>query len=152
MKKIAGFVTALFLLVACGTSEKKTGEKTREDIVKDSLEKQKAIEDTASYTTIQWLDSTFKDMGKAKEGNAVKVSFRFKNTGEHPLVIANASASCGCTKPEKPEEPVSPGAEGVIKASFDSKNRTGSNRKSIFVDMNTKPSRSHTLEFEVIIE
>jgi len=135
MKRVSVFLLAAIVLAACKNSDKKNG-----------------TGGPGGETTIQWLDSTFTDMGKVKDGDTVKVAFRFKNTGEHPLVIASASASCGCTKPEKPEEAVAPGDEGIIKASFDSKGRKGSNRKSIFVDMNTKPNRSHTLEFEVVVE
>lgn len=146
----------LFLLAACKTSDKKkNGEMSPEEKRRDSLkmvENQKLMADTANFTTVQWLDSTFKDMGKVKEGDPVDISFRFKNTGDRPLVIANASASCGCTRPEKPEEPVMPGAEGIIKARFDSKSRPDMNRKSIYVDANTKPSRSHELIFEVFVE
>ena len=155
MKRIAGFITALFLLVACGTSDKKTGEKTREEIIQDSLrnvEKQKAIEDTANYTTIQWLDSTFISKGKVKEGTEVEIVFRFKNTGDKPLVFSRVDARCGCTVADKPEEPVAPGKEGTIVGKFDSKGRPGNNRKFISVEANTKPSRHHDLEFEVDVE
>ena len=155
MKKIAGFVTALFLLVACGTSEKKTGIGSGEDIIKDSLqqvEKQKVIEDTANYTTIQWLDSTFISKGKVKEGAEVEIVFRFKNTGDKPLVFSKVEARCGCTVADKPEEPIAPGQEGSITGKFDSKGRPGNNRKFIAVEANTKPSRNHNLEFEVNVE
>ncbi|NOT52591.1 MAG: DUF1573 domain-containing protein [Chitinophagaceae bacterium] len=156
MKRVSGFLMAVLLLAACKTSDKKkNGEISPEDRRKDSLrmvEKQKAMEDTANYTTIQWLDSTFKNMGKVKEGDPVDVTFRFKNTGDHPLVIANVTAGCGCTVPEKPEEPIMPGAEGTIKAVFNSSGRKDLNKKDIFVDANTKPSRSHILSFQVVVE
>jgi Protein of unknown function (DUF1573) len=154
MKRLGGFLMAALLLTACKTSDKKKGEMSPEDRKRDSLrmvENQRTMEDTANYTTIQWMDSTFKDMGKVKEGEVVNVSFRFKNTGDHPLVIASVTASCGCTVPEKPEEPIAPGAEGVIKANFNSDGQREINRKNIFVDANTKPSRSHELSFEVAL-
>jgi hypothetical protein len=156
MKRVSGFIMAVLLIAACKTSDKKkNGVMSPEDKRKDSLkmvENQKLMADTANFTTIQWLDSTFKNMGRVKEGEPVDVSFRFKNTGDRPLVIADATASCGCTRPEKPEEPVMPGEEGTIKARFDSKNRKDMNRKSIYVDANTKPSRSYELVFEVFVE
>ena len=156
MKKVSIVFIAVIMLAACKSSDKKVdGGMSEEERRKDSLktiENQKVMADTANYTTIQWLDSSFKDMGKVKEGEQVKVSFRFKNTGDRPLVIANATASCGCTKPQKPEEPIAPGAEGEIKASFDSKGRKDMNRKQIYVDANTRPSRSHELGFQVVVE
>ena len=154
-KTLIALVAALSLL-ACNMSDKKTeDQKRREAFVKDSIastEKMKVMNDTANFTTIQWLDSTFTDLGKVKEGKVVEVSYRFKNTGDKPLVIVNVTASCGCTVPEKPEEPIAPGAEGVIKAKFDSQGRKGVNDKHISVDANTKPSRSHELSFRVEVE
>ncbi len=100
---------------------------------------------------MQWLDSTYKDLGKVKEGQVVEVAYRFKNTGTKNLVIANVSASCGCTIPEKPEKPIAPGEEGVIKAKFDSKGRPkGEARKDVFVKANTEP-QDQQLSFRVEI-
>ena len=153
MKKLFIILLAGFSLSACKNSDKKPGDqRSKEALLKDSIiqaEKMKMMSDTASYTTLQWIDSTFSDQGKVKEGKQVEVSFRFKNTGDKSLVIANVTASCGCTVPEKPEKPVAPGEEGVIKAKFDSNGRKGMNDKHISVDANTKPSRSHELEFRV---
>jgi len=115
-------------------------------------EKDKAARDSANFTSIQWLDSTYKDLGKIKEGQIVEVSYRFKNTGDKNLVIANVSASCGCTVPEKPEKPFAPGEEGMIKAKFDSKGRgKGETRKEVFVTANTKPENLTQLSFRVEI-
>ena len=141
------------LLFACKSADKK-GDVTneQEQRIQDSIryaERQKVMNDTANYTSLTWLDSTFLDMGKVKEGQVVEVSYRFKNTGAKPLVILDVTASCGCTVPEKPEQPFAPGEEGVIKAKFDSKGRPGENRKHISVDANTYPSRSHSLDFRV---
>lgn len=114
-------------------------------------EKDSAVKDAANFTTIQWIDSTFQDLGKVKEGQVVEVSYRFKNAGDKNLVIADVRASCGCTVPEKPEKPIAPGEEGVIKAKFDSKGRPkGENRKDVFVTANT-PENSTQLSFKVEI-
>ena len=102
--------------------------------------------DTASWTTIQWLDSV-QNFGKVTDGEKIIVSFHFKNTGTKPLVISNVSASCGCTVPEKPEAPVPPGAEGVIKAEFNSSGRVGIASKNVFVTCNTA-AQTYSLLFE----
>ncbi len=101
-------------------------------------------------TTIQWIDSA-RNVGKITEGEKVEISFRFKNTGDKQLVIQNVTASCGCTVAEKPDQPVSPGEEGIIKAAFDSKGRLGTNHKTITVYANTVPA-SHTVAFDVEVE
>lgn len=154
-KKFIAFIAAASL-AACTTTDKKTDDsKRQETFLKDSIaaaEKMKMMNDTASFTTIEWLDSVSIDLGKVKEGKEVEVSYHFKNTGDKPLVVVNVTASCGCTVPEKPEQPIAPGQEGVIKAKFDSKGRKGPNEKHISVDANTKPSRSHELSFRVEVE
>ena len=107
-------------------------------------------QDPASLTNIKWLDSV-KNVGSVLEGQQVEVLFRFVNTGSKPLVIADAKPSCGCTVPEKPEDPIMPGEEGKIKAVFNSQGRTGSNHKTITVSANTAPSATHLLEFNVTV-
>jgi hypothetical protein len=133
-------------LFACQTADEKTSAVLTQE------QKDQAAKDSANFTTIEWLDSTVKDLGQIKEGQVVEVSYRFKNTGDKPLIIAGVSASCGCTVPEKPEKPIAPGQEDVIKAKFDSKGRPkGENRKDVFVTANTKPQSSTQLSFKVVI-
>jgi hypothetical protein len=105
--------------------------------------------DTANFTSITWLDSTFKDLGKVKEGEVVEVTYRFKNTGTHNLVISEVHAGCGCTTPETPQQPYAPGEEGVIKAKFDSKGRPGPAHKDVTVTANTLPNSTSLLTFQV---
>lgn len=104
--------------------------------------------DSTKFTTIQWIDSV-KDYGKITEGQKLDVSFRFKNTGDKPLVISSVRPSCGCTAAEPPKEPIAPGAEGVITASFNSQGREGINKKDIYVEANTKGTQNHTIHFDV---
>jgi hypothetical protein len=106
------------------------------------------VDDPATLTTIQWLDSSL-NKGSVVEGTQVEVIFRFKNTGDKPLVIESAQPSCGCTVAEKPEQPILPGAEGRIKAVFNSNGRTGHNHKTLTVRANTKPNASQMVEFNV---
>jgi hypothetical protein len=107
--------------------------------------------DTANFTTIQWIDSV-KDFGKIEEGQKLEVSFRFKNTGDKPLIIERVQPSCGCTVAEQSKDPIAPGAEGQIKASFNSEGRAGINHKTLFVYANTKGSPSHSVQFQVEVE
>ena len=146
MKRVL-FIFLTAGLLACQTADNKSGKELTQQ------EKDKAARDTANFTTIQWLDSTFKDLGKIKEGEVVEVSYRFKNTGNKNLVIANVAASCGCTVPEKPERPIAPGQEDVIKAKFDSKNRPkGENRKDVFVTANTTTKSGGPIQLSFRVE
>jgi hypothetical protein len=107
--------------------------------------------DSAKFTTIQWIDSS-KNYGKIAEGQKLDVSFRFKNTGDKPLIIIDVKPGCGCTAAEPPKEPIAPGAEGVIKATFNSQGKPGHNSKDIYVEANTKGTKSHTVHFEVDVD
>ena len=107
--------------------------------------------DTASFTTMQWIDSV-KDYGKIVEGQKLEVAFRFKNTGNKPLVIEGVHPSCGCTVADPPKEPIAPGAEGEIKGSFDSNGKNGQQHKNISVTANTKGMQTHELTFTVDVQ
>ena len=80
------------------------------------------------------------DFGKVKEGEKVSYTFKFKNSGRSPLIITNATASCGCTRPTYPHEPISPGATGNIDVTFDSTDRTGKQDKVITIMSNANPT------------
>lgn len=89
-------------------------------------------------TNVQMIDSIY-NFGKVKEGEKVIFSYRFKNSGEFPLVISSATASCGCTIPEKPEQPIAPGEDGFIKIVFNSKGTGGIIHKEVHVVSNAQP-------------
>ncbi len=80
------------------------------------------------------------DFGAINEGEVVQHTFSFTNTGEAPLVIQNASASCGCTVPQWPKEPVAVGETGEIQVRFDSSNKPGMQNKTIRITANTDPA------------
>lgn len=111
-----------------------------------------AMADTTRYTNIQWLDSVSRDYGKIAEGQKLDVSFRFRNTGSTPLVIGQVRPSCGCTIAEQPKAPIAPGAEGQIRATFNSQGRSGVNHKTLFVTANTKGTQNYALQFVVQVE
>ena len=102
-------------------------------------------------TTVQMIDSTY-NFGKVTDGEKVEYNFKFRNTGKNPLIISSATASCGCTVPEKPQQAFAPGQEGTIKAKFDSKGKpVGEARKEIYVTANVTPSTMQALTFRVEI-
>ena len=137
------FYAAMFN--ACQSTDKKVAPMSNVAMVAKAT-------DSATFTTLQWLDSANKNFGKIAEGQKLEVAFHFKNTGDHPLIIEKVQPSCGCTVAEQPTEPVAPGKEGVIKASFNSEGRVGPNHKTLFVYANTKGTTSHELKFEVEVE
>src|SRR5882762_11450779 len=97
MKKLM-FIAALALVANIGWSQ--TAPAAKSDLA-----------------VIQWEASTH-DFGKIKQGVPVTHEFKFTNKGKAPLVITNAQGSCGCTTPNWTRDPVMPGGEGVVKATF----------------------------------
>lgn len=88
-------------------------------------------------TTITF-DDTKHDFGVITEGEIAKHAYHFKNTGENPLLISRAVASCGCTVPSFPKEPIPPGGEGDILVEFNSTNRPGKQMKNIMIYSNAQ--------------
>ncbi|MGH2552761.1 MAG: DUF1573 domain-containing protein, partial [Chitinophagaceae bacterium] len=144
MKKIWIFIVAALSFYACKNNDKKSTEPGL-----SQEERDKAIKDTSNFTSIAWPDSTYHDFGKVKEGEVLEVSFRFINTGDKNLIISDVRPGCGCTDGQKPDEPIAPGKEGVIKAKFNSKGQhIGEAHKNITVTANTKPSQTTELTFK----
>lgn len=99
--------------------------------------------DAADTTKGTWPVMTFEkeshNFGNVTEGEVVEYSFKFTNTGNRDLLITKAEASCGCTVPEWPKEPLKPGESGYMKVKFDSKGRPeGYTEKELYIQANTK--------------
>jgi hypothetical protein len=75
------------------------------------------------------------DYGNIKNGANGTCTFEFTNTGNAPLIISNATGSCGCTVPTWPKEPIAPGAKGEITVKYDTK-RTGEFTKTVTLTSN----------------
>lgn len=90
------------------------------------------------------------DFGALTEGDTVEHSFAFTNTGAFPLIINNITASCGCTTPEWPREPVAPGGTASIRVRFNSRGKIGQQNKTITVFANTDPSMTD-LQFKAMV-
>jgi hypothetical protein len=130
MKQIFILSTAILFLASCDVRRKD------KIAVNNKLTQQVEIKDP---TTVQVIDSVY-DFGKVTDGEIVTFNYRFVNTGKKPLVVTNASASCGCTVPEKPEKPIEPGDTGFIKVKFDSNKRVGMAHKTVTVSSNAEPA------------
>ena len=172
MKRILIVLAAGFTIMSCKEADKTTDSNSpastatsqTASVSKENLDSLNAIStaannpsqsilpvETANLTTIKWLDGEERDFGKIKEGENLDVSFRFKNTGSKPLVISRVWAQCGCTLPETPQKPYAPGQSGVIKASFNSNGKQGTQVKEVYMSANTDPATS-TLKFHVEVK
>lgn len=92
------------------------------------------------------------NFGTIKEGEVVEHVFKFKNTGDFPVVLAQVSASCGCTTPTYTSTPVKPGESGEISVKFDSNGQVGQQQKIITIASNAeKPVTTVQLKGEVVV-
>jgi hypothetical protein len=97
------------------------------------------------------FESIDHDFGKVPEGTMAAYEFKFKNTGNQPIVIASAQASCGCTTPDWTKTPVMPGKSGIVKAVYNSAGRPGVFAKTITVMSNaTEGSKVLSLKGTVL--
>ncbi len=84
------------------------------------------------------FDKTEHDFGVINEGDVVETVFVFTNSGKSELIITSAKASCGCTVPEWPKEPIMPGEEAKIKVKFNSDRKPNLQQKQITLVTNTE--------------
>jgi len=97
------------------------------------------------------FEETEYNFGDIKEGDLAEHIFSFKNSGNAPIVIDQVRASCGCTTPEWPKEPIMPGETSSIKAVFNSKGRPGNVYKTITITSNaTETTKTLKLRGQVI--
>lgn len=87
---------------------------------------------------MKFTESEF-DFGDIQPGTKVHHTFTFTNAGKSPLLIEDATASCGCTTPSWTKEPIAPGAEGKMEVQFDSQGKQGIISKQVAVRANTQP-------------
>ena len=83
------------------------------------------------------------DFGEITQGDKVTCDFVFKNTGKTDLVLQNVKASCGCTTPYWPKEPVKPGQSSKISAQFNSTGKSGPFTKQITITSNASDPTTH---------
>jgi hypothetical protein len=121
-------------LMACNRASSSTDAP-----VTDSTGKTVAAEDAP----IIKFEKDIYDFGVITEGESVHYDFKFKNTGKTPLIITNATATCGCTIPEYPTKPVQPGEEGLIKVVFNSTGKSGIQDKVVTLTSNANPATTN---------
>lgn len=133
MRKIFLSIACLVVLAACNNQE--TVESTADSKETSEI----AAPDTANAPAFKFEKEVY-DFGKITDGEVVTYDFKFKNIGNSPLIISSATATCGCTVPEYPKEPVAPGADGVIRVVFNSAGKPGMQNKVVTITANTIPS------------
>lgn len=154
MKKIILFAIPFATLLSCGEQSSSSNEQhssliavenpTGDDGIALPTSQNNAQEPTGPTTNIKFLEEVF-DFGNVVYPSENQHTFKFKNTGEYPLIIESAKASCGCTVPNKPEEPIQPGEIGEIDVIFRPKEGQQGQKvtKRVTVKANTVPKETY---------
>lgn len=86
-----------------------------------------------------YFEKTSHNYGTIEYNSDGTCEFTFKNTGKEPLLLTNVKASCGCTTPTWPKDPIENGKTGTIVVKYNTK-ITGAFTKTIRVSSNAKTS------------
>ena len=89
--------------------------------------------------------------GTIQKGGDGACEFKFTNTGNEPLILSNVKASCGCTVPIWPKEPVMPGKSQTIQVK-DNTNNVGGFNKTITVTSNAVDNPRLVLKIKGTVE
>ena len=87
------------------------------------------------------FDTTVWDFGNIRDDRPVSHDFEFINVGNGNFVVIDATAQCGCTRPEYPAKPVAPGKREKVKVTFNPLGRAGSFEKTVTLVTNGKPKK-----------
>lgn len=80
------------------------------------------------------------DFGTIEQDSRNPKTFTFTNTGENPLIISDATGSCGCTVPKYPREPIPPGGTGEIEVVYSPGKQKNQQTKTVTITANTEPA------------
>jgi hypothetical protein len=90
------------------------------------------------------FEKTTIDYGTIKQNSEPLRTFKFKNATGKPVIITNATGSCGCTVPDYPKQPIAPGESSKIDVRYDT-NRPGPFTKTVTVTTNDGESLTLTI-------
>jgi hypothetical protein len=133
--KVFPFLFILIALIACNRN---SNDRLSTDLVNNPNSADTSV--SSDNLPIFKFENDLHDFGKVIEGEKLTYSFKFKNIGKSDLVISAANATCGCTVPDFPREPIRPGVEGMITITFNTKGKMGFQHKTITLVANTQPN------------
>ncbi len=85
------------------------------------------------------------DFGNIVEGSIVIHEFEVVNKGDSELYLIKVNSSCGCTVAKPSKEKLQPNESAIIKVTFNSKSRSGRQKKYINVFTNDKENTRYRL-------
>jgi len=130
----------LAIVFACYPEQPKAEEDELDIILRSPIKTDGSI-DSTNLAIIEFETLVY-EFDTISQGEKVDYSFMFKNVGKADLLISDVQSSCGCTITNFEKEPIQTGQESTIDFTFDSKDKSGIQDKSITVYANTYPNRT----------
>ena len=141
MKKIV--LLAVLTIFGVTTSNAQAKKTVKKEVAKKEAAPAKADSPKIDGAGMLFENETI-DYGTLPHNADGKREFVFVNNGNKPLIITNATGSCGCTVPSFPKEPILPGAKAVIGVKY-ATDRVGAFTKTVTVTSNAEGSASKVL-------
>ncbi|OCX53100.1 hypothetical protein BEL04_01930 [Mucilaginibacter sp. PPCGB 2223] len=140
MRKVLLGIAAVAMLAACNETYKDQNANAAQGAMATAAAP--ASNADPATAPIMKFDLDSYSFGKIMQGDSVVHDFKFTNIGKTPLIITDAVATCGCTKPEWPKGPIKPNEGGVIHVTFHSVGKSGLQDKMITITANTVPAQT----------
>ena len=149
MKKI--FVIVAFMMLGTSVSfaqdlGKANTEVKAKKTIKKTIASKKVVKPEVEGAGMKFVSETV-DYGTINQNADGKREFVFVNNGNKPLIISNATGSCGCTVPSYPKEPILPGQKAVIGVKYDT-SRIGAISKTVTLTSNAEGMPSKVLNIK----
>ncbi|WP_258104900.1 DUF1573 domain-containing protein [Marinoscillum sp. MHG1-6] len=98
-----------------------------------------AKEEPATGPKIEF-EEKLHEFGDITQGDRVEYTFKYKNTGTEPLLLASVRTTCGCTAPNWSRDPLAPGESADLIVRFNSTGKMGMQNKVITINSNATNS------------
>jgi len=134
---------ATLSLTACKNEASEKVDQSKKEIAEDRDSKQQ------SFPVMEFEEKEF-DFGTVDEGEVVEHTFVFTNTGDAPLIVSNATASCGCTVPTWTKEAIVPGEKGEMLVKFNTSGKQNQQMAQVIITGNTA-SGKETLRIKAFV-
>ena len=148
MKKIV--LLAVLVVLGVTTSNAQAKKSTKKEAAPTKTEAKKADTPKVDGAGMLFENETI-DYGTLPHNADGKREFVFVNNGTKPLIITNATGSCGCTVPTFPKEPIAPGAKAIIGVKY-ATDRVGAFTKTVTVTSNAEGQASKVLTIKGTIQ
>lgn len=149
MKKSIVILLAMFLTVSLNAQTKTLAKNEKKETQNASISQNKAKSESTvapiSEDPSIFIEMDNVDYGTIEKGSDPLRTINVTNKGAKPLLIQDCSASCGCTVPTCPREPIMPGKSAKISIKYDT-NKLGVINKSVTIISNDPKAPAKTIQ------